>query len=318
MRDALADDACRELVTVVRSVAIRPAPLRRDDERRVARDQAELLALDRLEEASAPALDVVESAERGVELGEAERARIHIGRDDVLAVARDEERLNAVPGSDVQRALHLRAGSQQIAEARRRRVGRDVIGRVVGWVRRQPIGRQQKALDRGNSRLRRDVLADLRQPRALECADAGAAERVLCSSPLDRQFEEEETDRGRERAPRQTPFVYRHVLERGCPGVLAKELFDRLLVVRDVPQRVAERLRGGNVERRNHARTLRNSGQGLWRAHATPRTAPLSRIEVARQAVSDVLRGCRVDTNGVHERPGRGSTSSCPSVRSRP
>ena len=203
MRDALPDDPRRELVAVVRTVAIGPAPLRRDDERRVARDQAELFAVDRLEEASAPALDVVEPAERRVELGESERAGIHIGRDDVLAVARNEKRLNSVSRSDVEGSLNIGARSQQIAQPRSRRVGRDVVRRVVGRVGRKTIGCEQQALDRCDPRLWRDLfLADLRQAGALERSHGSAAERVFGSSSLDGQLEEEEANRSSERALR--------------------------------------------------------------------------------------------------------------------
>ena len=77
----------------------------RDDIRRVGDDQVELLALDRLEEAAAPELDVAHAVERCVELRVLERSRVHVRRHDVPRVRGKKDRLDPVAGAHVERSL---------------------------------------------------------------------------------------------------------------------------------------------------------------------------------------------------------------------
>jgi hypothetical protein len=84
------DDALRQLVRRQVAVAEGETRLGRDDEGRVAHDQVERLVLDRLEEAAVAHLEVVEAVQRGVELREGERPRVHVRRDHTVAVPRGE------------------------------------------------------------------------------------------------------------------------------------------------------------------------------------------------------------------------------------
>src|SRR5439155_25371645 len=94
----------RELVAVQPAVAVGPAVLGRDDVGRVAGDQVEAFAPDRLEEAAEAHFDVGKVVQRRVQLREGERARIDVGGDDVRGVPRGEQCLQAASGGDVEDA----------------------------------------------------------------------------------------------------------------------------------------------------------------------------------------------------------------------
>ncbi len=99
----LADDQLAELVAAEAAVAVDDLVLGRDHVRRVADDQVELLACDRLEEIPLAELDPVGAVQLGVEGGEPQSARIDVDRRDLLGVMRGEQRLVAVAGAEVER-----------------------------------------------------------------------------------------------------------------------------------------------------------------------------------------------------------------------
>ena len=66
------------------------------------------------------ALDVLEAAERCVQLGEREGARVDVGRDDMFAVTGGEQGVHAVPGSDVEGA---RDAGRGVSRSHSRAVG---------------------------------------------------------------------------------------------------------------------------------------------------------------------------------------------------
>ena len=94
--------------------------------------------VDRLEEASGPRLDVVGPVQRCVERRVGERPSVHVGRDHVLRVRGEQDRLDAVAGAEVEGALAAPAHGQ-VGEGDGRAVhAGDVVGvrlcgaRVVG------------------------------------------------------------------------------------------------------------------------------------------------------------------------------------------
>jgi hypothetical protein len=104
-----------DVVAAEAAVAVDPPRLRGDDVRRVARDEVERLAVNRLEEAALPALDVVESVQRGVELRVRERARIDVDRDHLAVVTRGDERVDPAAGPDVECAAAALPRRQHVA-----------------------------------------------------------------------------------------------------------------------------------------------------------------------------------------------------------
>ena len=92
-------------------------------------------------------LDVVETVQRRVQRRVGERARVDVGRDGDVAVPRGKQRVDARARPDVDRAADARARCQDVEEPRGRRVGRDVVRRVVD-VAGEPVGREQHVADR--------------------------------------------------------------------------------------------------------------------------------------------------------------------------
>src|SRR5262245_11858495 len=131
MRGPIAYYSRRELVRLEAGVAIGPAVLRRDDVRRVARDQVEGLTCDRLEDAAAAELQVPHAVEDRVQLRVRKRALVDVGRDDVIGVRGGQQRVDAAPGTDVERPSDTGTRRERVTDARGRRVDRDVVSRVV-------------------------------------------------------------------------------------------------------------------------------------------------------------------------------------------
>ena len=121
-------DVLGDRVAAHAAVAEQVRALRRDDVRRVRDDEVEPLAFDGLEEAAEPRLDVVDTVERCVEACVGERTRVDVGRDDALRVRREQDRLDPVPGAEVECAL-ARAAHGEVGERDRRPVH---AGHVVG------------------------------------------------------------------------------------------------------------------------------------------------------------------------------------------
>ena len=102
-----ADDVLDHLVAGQPRVAVdQPLAGRgRDDERRVGGDQVVPLAAHRLEEGPVTHLDpVADLVEGGVEPGDAERPLVDVGRDHVVAVRGEVQRLHAAAGAEVEAA----------------------------------------------------------------------------------------------------------------------------------------------------------------------------------------------------------------------
>jgi hypothetical protein len=119
----------RDRVAAHAAVPEQVCALRRDDVRRIRDDEVEPLALDRIEEAAEPRLDVVDAVEGCVEACVGERSRVDVGRDDVLRVRREQDRLDPVPSAEVECAL-TRAAHGEVGERDRRPVHARHVVRV--------------------------------------------------------------------------------------------------------------------------------------------------------------------------------------------
>ena len=144
----------------------------RDDIRRVGDDQVELLALDRLEEAAAPELDVVHAVERCVELRVLERSRVHVRRHDVPRVRGKKDRLDPVAGAHVERSLACTTDGQMCQGDRRAVDARHVVGMHVS--RPCVIRRDEQLVVRHQTRGAEDVV-----PVFQEQAGSGEASAEL-------------------------------------------------------------------------------------------------------------------------------------------
>ena len=111
-----ANDVARDGVTGKATVAEQVRRLRRDHERWVAAHEPEATSLDRLKEAAAAELDVLDSVQPRVECREGDCPRVDVGRDDTLAVASRKDRLDARSGPNVERRLD-RSAHRQVRRA---------------------------------------------------------------------------------------------------------------------------------------------------------------------------------------------------------
>ena len=243
----LAHDALGQLVARQAAVAVLPAPFRRDHVRRVARDQVERLAGDRLEEAAQTGLDVVDPVQRGADLRERERPCVHVGRDHVIGVRCGEERVGAVAGADVQRALDAAARRQRREPVRRRREAGHPAGRVV-LPEREAVEGQIDAFGLDDAGARHEPFAVRRdEADGEERLDAVAAERSRRVARVDGALQEEQADRRGDRRAREAPLEHHRLGEIGGRAVLAEQLLDHLGRVPDGAQSVAERRRSVEV-----------------------------------------------------------------------
>ena len=251
MPGSFPDDQLGELIRLEAAVAIRPAVLRRDDERRIRGDDVEGLTLDRLEQAAEPALDVREAVERRVQLGERERAGIDVRRDDLACLARGEHGLHAAARADVERTLDRPSGSQRVAELGGRRIGGHEVGRVfLGVLAGEIVGGHEQVADRDDAPMEGDLVADGCEARRLERLDGRAAERVRHVVHRHRLLEEQRTEHGAESRVRQPALADRDVVARDPVALFAEEVDHRLLGVADTSQRVAETSRRGSIRYR--------------------------------------------------------------------
>ena len=192
VRGQLAHDALGERVSAEPAVAVDDVRLRRDDVRRVADDEVEALARDRLEQVALAQVELVQAVEHRVEAGEAERPRVDVDAGDVPSVPRGEQGLLAVarcrgraparracarsarraPGPAARRRARGRAGSAPSGTRRRRSAG-------PRWARARsaPSPRRRGARARPSSRAARAV--DRRgRPRRRRPKPRGRAERA--------------------------------------------------------------------------------------------------------------------------------------------
>ena len=126
-----ADDVLDDAVAGQSRVAVdQPLPRRRGDhERRVRRDEVELVVGDRLEEAALAHLDPVgDLVELGVEPGQPQRALVHVGGDDPFGVGGQVQRLHSAAGTEVERAPHRLAHGQLGQRGRGRADAEHVVG----------------------------------------------------------------------------------------------------------------------------------------------------------------------------------------------
>ena len=115
-----------------------------------SRREVELLARDRLEEATGSRLDVAGAVERRVEGRVLERPRIHVRRDHVLGVRREQDRLDAVACAEIEGTLAL-AADRQVGEGDGGAVhARHVVG--VRVCRARVIGGDQQLVVRDETR----------------------------------------------------------------------------------------------------------------------------------------------------------------------
>ena len=262
-----AHDALRQLVDGQLAVAVHPAGLRRHHERRVARDESELLAGNGREQASMTRLDVLELVQRGVQCGESEGALVDVGRDCDSRVGRREERMDAVAGADVECTPHAWARSEHVAEPRGGRIGRDVVRRIrVSF--REAVRRKQQFPGRADPSARDDSAADLREPRRLERLEAARAERPFCVGPRDRLLEEEQTRGDPELRVGQAPREDVHIDRVGRIVVAVEELEQRLFSVPELAEAVAE----ARARRYIGIRCERGGGGGI-RTHEPARAS---------------------------------------------
>ena len=124
--EALDDGVADESGVAVLVPGEPPAP-RRDDEGRVADDEAEALAGDRFEEASEPQLDLG-SVQGRRELREGERPLGDVGRDDLVAMGCQMQGLDATTRAEVERAAD-RAARRPLRDGRRGRPDADDVVR---------------------------------------------------------------------------------------------------------------------------------------------------------------------------------------------
>jgi hypothetical protein len=142
------------------AVAKGELPPGRDDVRRIRRDEVEPLAAHRLEQAPLAHLQVVDPVEERVQAGEAERAGVHVGRDDAPRVPCGEQGLEAGARPDVERRLDRLADGQPRQHARRgRRRRKDVVEAGREPPSRLPVPRHQEAEDGGERDRRAHLLA---------------------------------------------------------------------------------------------------------------------------------------------------------------
>ena len=244
----LADDALGQLVAGQAAVAVLPAPLGRDHVRRVAGDQVERLAGDRLEEAAEPRLDVVDPVQRGTDLRERERTRVHVGRDHVIGVRRGQQRVRPVAGADVERALDRAARGQRGEPVSRRREAGHPARRVV-LTAREAVERRGRAPRpaRGARAARRASPSAVTSPMRSRASRPLRSESCGSIGGADRALQQEEADRRRDRRAGEAAFEDDRLREVGRRPVFAEQLLDRLGRVADGAQGIAERRRSVEV-----------------------------------------------------------------------
>ena len=201
------DEVGTDAVAAEPAVAEDEARLGRDDVRRVCDDEVELLARDRLEEAALPKLDVLDAVQRAVECCERERPLADVRRDDVLGVPRGEQRLDAVAGADVERALDRPAHGEVRERERGALDARHVVGTGVG--RSEAITRSSCGIRR-IAATRRPPGASRDEPEPLEARGAQRRELAVDRRPRRRS-------RAGRRAGSASPARCR--LPRGASGV---------------------------------------------------------------------------------------------------
>jgi len=154
--------------------------------------------------------------------------------------------LDAAPRADVQRPVDTRTRRQGIENASRRRVGRDVVGRVVA-VAGEAVRGEEDFADRQDPCTRSDPVADLREPCRLQRLDALSAECGLGVLHRNRQLEKEQPDQRRERCVWQATFLGGRVGALARVRVFTEQSVDCVLRIAGTTQSRAEPLGRGGV-----------------------------------------------------------------------
>ena len=222
------------------AVAVGELVHRRDDEGRIRDDEPELLVPNGLEQVALPPLDVLDAVQSCVEPGEAECARVQVDADDVLAVARCEERLDAGAGAEVEGGLHRPAHGQRGERPRGRPDLEDVVLPAPG---RRAVRRDDEPFERLESRTARARRRREWRSGPSARARAGRPPRARCAAAATGRLSRARkrrtsTERGSSASGPQP--------ERGEPvvesqaAVVAHEPVDAVLVVADTLQALAE------------------------------------------------------------------------------
>ena len=161
---------------------------------------------------------------------------------------RRKQRVDAAAGADVERTRDARPGRERVAEAGRRRVDGDVVGRVVAL--RVAVRCDQQPSDREDAHAGNDLLPENRKPGGLKPLDTATAERTDSLIRRDRALEEEHADDRRELAVRQPPLVGGCLVLSTRVRILAEQLVDGGLGVADATEREAEALGRSGVRDR--------------------------------------------------------------------
>ena len=161
-------------------------------------------------------------------------------------VLRGEQCMDAAAGADVEGPVDARARCQRVEDARRRRVGRHVIGRVI-LVLRVPVRREQHLADRQDPSARNDPFPDLREPDRLERSDGFPAERSLGVLGRNGQLQEEQAYERRERPVGQPAFLGAGVAAFDRVRVLAEQAVNGVVRVAGPPERRPESFRCDGV-----------------------------------------------------------------------
>jgi hypothetical protein len=217
MRGQLADDPLTEGVAAETSVAIGDLSLGRYDVGRVADDEVELLAGDRLEEVALPELDRRRLVQDCVERGEAQRARVDVDRGHMVGVGGGEQRLMPVAAAEVERALDRSADGQPGEHPGRRRRAEDMIGLcelLAERVAREQQVLRRRQLDRGSCHLadtpEKPHPLQPRQRQRVEGRDSFGCRHL--------DVEQEELDQGLEPAAVSKHVQVERKLRRVAPG----------------------------------------------------------------------------------------------------
>ncbi len=207
----LADDQLAELVAAETAVAVDDLVLGRDHIRRVADDQVELLARDRLEEVPLAELDPVGAVQLGVEGSEPQSARIDVDRRDLLDVMRGEQRLVAVAGPEVERPRDRPPYRQPRENASGRRDTEHVIR--AGELLLECIAGDEHVLRRDELDVGLGLAAgDGQDAHRLEPVERERRERLVGLGLGHLEVEQEELDQRRELpAPAEHVEIKRHL-----------------------------------------------------------------------------------------------------------
>ncbi len=238
----LVHKALADRVAAEPAVAVGEGRVGRDGERRVADDQVEVLAGHGLVEAALAQLDVAAAIEQPVEVGELERARVHVGGDDALGLPERSNRLDAAAGAEVERGRD-RAAHGEVREQQPRRSRPDDVRTAAAS---GTVAGEDEIARRDELHLRDDrVAANLDEAARLRGRD-GQCRGRLGDGHL--ELEQKEPDQRRPWIVSQHAQRNRDVLATGHEPVLAERLGNPVRGVPRVAKRRAQQFDGRWIE----------------------------------------------------------------------